>query len=134
MRAAVDRERLQDKLHILYARVEPRAEFGLVHGELGPDHVLVGPHGEPVLIDIEGLMYFDVEVDHTWMRMRFGPQHDPALDDHGLDPARLDFSQYPMHLDLVSGPLRIAEGDFPNREWMLAIADDHLRKALAYEL
>ncbi|WP_371582310.1 hypothetical protein [Streptomyces sp. NBC_01314] len=24
-----------------------------------------------------------------------------------------------MHLDLVCGPLRIAEGDFPNREWML---------------
>jgi hypothetical protein len=36
-------------------------------------------------------------------------------------------------VDLVGGPLRIAEGDFPNREWMLGIADFHLQKALAYD-
>jgi hypothetical protein len=132
VRAAAGRERLEDTLRTLYARVEPRAEFGVVHGELGPDHALVGPRGEPVLIDVEGLMYFDVEVDHTWMRMRFG-EHYPPLGDPGLDPRRMEYYQYTMHLDLVSGPLRIAGGDFPNRQWMLDVADDHLRKALAYE-
>lgn len=130
-RAAEAREQLQDKLRTLYARVEPRSEFGVVHGELGADHVLVGPRGEPVLIDIEGLMYFDVEVEHTWMRMRF-QEHYAPLRDPGLDPVRMAFYQYAMHLNLVGGPLRIAEGDFPNRRWMLDIADDHLRKALAY--
>lgn len=132
-RAAEGRERLEDKLRALYARVEPRSEFGLVHGELCAEHTLVGPQGEPVLIDIEGLMYFDVEVDHAWMRMRFG-EHYPPLRDPGLDPVRMDYYQYTMHLDLVGGPLRIADGDFPNRRWMLDIADDHLRKALAYQV
>jgi hypothetical protein len=131
-RAAEARERLADKLHTLYAAVEPRSEFGLVHGELCAEHTLVGPQGEPVLIDIEGLMYFDVEVDHTWMKMRF-EQHYPPLHDPGLDPVRMKYYQYTMHLDLVGGPLRIAEGDFPNRQWMLDCADYHLQKALAYE-
>jgi hypothetical protein len=132
-RAAEGRERLEEKLHALYGRVEPRAEFGLVHGELCAEHTLVGPRGEPVLIDIEGLMYFDVEVDHTWMRMRFA-EHYPPLHDPDLDPARMAYYQYTMHLGLVGGPMRIAEGDFPNRQWMLDLADRHLQYALAYEV
>ncbi|WP_051451772.1 phosphotransferase family protein [Actinospica robiniae] len=132
-RAAKGREQLEDKLQALYAAVEPRSEFGLVHGELGPDHVLIGPDGEPVLIDVEGLMYFDAEVDHTWMRMRFQEHYQP-LRNPDLDPVRMKYYQYTMHLGLVGGPLRIAEGDFPNREWMLAAADYHLKQALAYEV
>jgi Phosphotransferase enzyme family len=132
-RAAEGREQLEDKLRTLYARVEPRSEFGLLHGELCADHTLVGPHGEPVIIDIEGLMYFDVEVDHCWMRMRF-QEHYPALRIPGLDPVRLKYYQYTMHLDLVGGPMRIADGDFPDRGWMLRLADYHLQKALAYEI
>ncbi len=133
VRAAAGRARLEDKLRTLCATVEPRSEFGLVHGELCAEHTLVGPHGEPVLIDIEGLMYFDVEVDHTWMRMRF-QEHYPPLRNPGLDPVRMKYYQYTMHLDLVGGPMRIADGDFPDREWMLEIADYHLRQALAYEI
>jgi len=33
----------EDKLAALYEMVEPRSEHAVVHGELGPDHVLVGP-------------------------------------------------------------------------------------------
>jgi hypothetical protein len=133
VRAAEGRAQLEDKLRTLYSAVEPRSEFGLLHGELCAEHTLVGPHGEPVLIDIEGLMYFDVEVDHCWMRMRF-QQHYPPLRLPDLDPVRMRYYQYTMHLDLVGGPMRIADGDFPNRDWMLDLADNHLRRALAYEV
>jgi hypothetical protein len=60
---AVLRERLLD----LRRRIEPRQEYSLIHGELGPDHVLVDTEvdtehaHEAVLIDIEGLLFFDVE-------------------------------------------------------------------------
>ena len=47
---------------------------------------------------------------------------------------RLRYYQYTMHLDLVGGPMRIADGDFPDRGWMLRLADYHLQKALAYEI
>ncbi|MFC8722277.1 phosphotransferase family protein [Kitasatospora sp. NPDC057198] len=130
-RAAAAEGALAGKLHALYAAVEPRDGLGVVHGELGPDHVLVGPAGEPVLIDVEDLRYADPEVDHCWTRMRFGPHYE-ALRAPGLDPRRLAFYRYAMHLDLVGGPLRIAAGDFPDRRWMLDVADHHLRRALAY--
>ncbi|WP_245194810.1 aminoglycoside phosphotransferase family protein [Kitasatospora phosalacinea] len=130
-RAAAAEPELAEKLHALHAEVEPRAGLGVVHGELGPDHVLVGPAGEPVLIDVEGLLYADAEIEHCWLRMRFGPHYE-ALRDPALDPRRLAFYRYVMHLDLVGGPLRIAAGDFPDRRWMLDVADHHLRQALAY--
>jgi Phosphotransferase enzyme family len=123
--------RLLEKLNTLAAQVQPRAQLGLIHGELGPDHVLVDRHGDPVLIDIEGLMYFDVEWEHVFMRMRFG-KHYPHLRRDTLDEQRLRFYQLAMHLDLVAGPLRIAESDHPERAWFREIAADHLQRALAY--
>ncbi|GAB3086030.1 phosphotransferase [Micromonospora schwarzwaldensis] len=131
-RAAEGEAMLEGKLRTLHAALGPRAEHGVVHGELCAEHTLVGLDGEPVIIDIEGLMYTDIEVDHCWMRMRFGPHYE-ALRNPDLDPQRVKYYQYVSHLDLVGGPFRIAEGDFPNREWMLDVADFHLQKALAYE-
>ncbi|MFF3562903.1 hypothetical protein ACFYXS_22950 [Streptomyces sp. NPDC002574] len=45
-----------------------RAEYRLIHGELGPDHVLVDADDRVVLIDMEGLMHFDVEWEHVFLR------------------------------------------------------------------
>jgi hypothetical protein len=39
-------------LHDLAAPLSPRTEFALVHGELGPGHVMVDRADRPVLIDI----------------------------------------------------------------------------------
>jgi len=64
--------------------VEPRAELGVVHAELCAEHTLVGPDGEPVLIDIEGLMYTDIEVEHCRMQYyQYVMQsvHSPAITD-----------------------------------------------------
>jgi len=130
-RAARARGRLERALHSLAGPVEPRAATALVHGELGPDHVLLGRGGEPVLIDIEGAMYFDVEVDHVWMRMRFG-EHYAKLSRGGLDADRLRFYQLCMHLDLVAGPLRIAGTSHPEREWFRGVAEHHLKRALQF--
>ena len=130
-RAAQARGRLERTLHSLAGPVEPRAATALVHGELGPDHVLLDRGGEPVLIDIEGAMYFDVEVEHTWMAMRFG-EHYPKLRRAGLDQDRLRFYQLCMHLDLVAGPLRIAETSHPQREWFRGVAGYHLERALRF--
>jgi hypothetical protein len=130
-RAARARGRLEQALHSLAGPVEPRAAAALIHGELGPDHVLLDRRGEPVLIDIEGAMYFDVEVEHTWMRMRFG-EHYPKLRRGGLDEDRLRFYQLCMHLDLVAGPLRIAGTSHPEREWFRGVAEYHLERALRF--
>jgi hypothetical protein len=130
-RAARDGGRLEDLLRGLAAPLVPRQSSGLVHGELGPDHVLLDRGGDPVLIDIEGLMYFDAEWEHSFLGIRFG-EHYPQLARPGLDPDRLRFYRLAMHVSLVAGPLRIADTGHPDRDWFLEIAEHHLRQALAF--
>ncbi|WP_327303539.1 phosphotransferase [Streptomyces sp. NBC_01298] len=129
-RIAAARGRLDDRLRTLRALVAPRTEHGLIHGELGPDHVLVTEDGEAVLIDIEGLMYFDVEWEHVFLRLRFQERYE-ALARPGLDPRRLALYELAMRLSLVAGPLRLLDGDFPDREFMQGIAEHNLEEALA---
>ncbi|AXE88403.1 aminoglycoside phosphotransferase family protein [Streptomyces sp. Go-475] len=129
-RAAAVRRELEETVHALAAEVRPRDRHTLVHGELGPDHVLLTPDGQPALIDIEGLMYSDVEQEHVFLRLRFGPHYD-ALRAPGLDEARMRLYRLSMHLGLVSGPLTLIEGDFPHPERMREIAEHNLQQALS---
>lgn len=120
---------LEDALRTLAAAVSPRSQHALIHGELGPDHVLVDRDGQPVLIDIEGLMFFDVEWEHVFLRLRFG-EHYEWLKRSGLDERRLTFYLLAMRLSLVAGPLRLLDGDFPDRDFMMGIAEYNLQQAL----
>ncbi|MFH9065385.1 phosphotransferase family protein [Streptomyces coeruleorubidus] len=129
-RAAAVRRELEDTIHALAAAVRPRDRHTLIHAELGADHVLLTPDGQPALIDIEGLMYFDVEHEHVFLKLRFGPHYD-ALRAPGLDEARMHLYRLSMHLGLVSGPLTLIEGDFPHPERMREIAEHNLQQALS---
>jgi hypothetical protein len=122
--------RLADRLRSLAADVAPRAGYSLTHGELGADHVLVADDGQPVLIDIEGLRFRDIEAEHTFLRLRFGRHYD-RLRVPGLDERRMAFHTLAMHLSLVAGPLRLLDGDFPDRAFMADIAEFNLGRALA---
>jgi len=130
-RLASARNCLEDIVRGLAAAVRPRSVYGLIHGELGPDHVLVDRLGRPVLIDIEGLMFFDVEWEHAFLRIRFG-DHYQRLNRGALDEQRMAFYTLAMRLSLVAGPLRLLDGDFPEREAMTGIAEHNLQQALAF--
>jgi hypothetical protein len=122
------RARFADRLHELAGRIGPRPGYSLIHGELGPDHVLTDAESRPVLIDIEGLMYFDPEWEHVFLRLRFG-EHYHFLREPGLDPHRLALYRLALHLSLVAGPLRLLDGDFPDRGPMLQIVAYNTRQA-----
>ncbi|MFJ4934524.1 phosphotransferase family protein [Streptomyces pseudovenezuelae] len=130
-RIAGVREDLEESLRRLDAAVRPRGRHSLIHGELGPDHVLLDDRGRPALIDVEGLMYFDVEWEHVFLRIRFQERYDvlraPARE---LDEDRLRLYRLAMHLSLVAGPLRLVEGDFPHPEGMREIAEHNLGEVL----
>lgn len=128
-RIADARDRLAERLHELAAAVRPRAEYSVVHGELGLDHVLVDRAGRPVLIDIEDLMYFDVEWEHVFLRIRLGDDY-PRLAVDGLDQDRLALYLLTQRLSLTAGPLRLLDGDFPDRDFMRSIAEYNLTAAL----
>jgi Phosphotransferase enzyme family len=124
------RPRLEMLLGELIALVPPRREYRLIHGELGPDHVLVDRNGVPVIIDIEGLMYFDVEWEHVFLKIRFG-EHYRLLERVGLDQGRLALYTLAMRLSLIAGPLRLLDGDFPDRAAMTRIVENNIRHTLA---
>ena len=115
------RPRLDETLRALAASVRPRASYGLIHGELGPDHVSIDDRGQPVVVDIEGAMYFDVEWEHAFLRLRFGRDYE-WLRVSGLDEQRMSLYALALDLSLIEGPLRLLDGDYPDREDMLAIA------------
>jgi Phosphotransferase enzyme family len=130
-RVAAVRGQLEDTARELAAAIRPRRQYGLIHGELGPDHVLMDERGHPVIIDIEGLMFFDTEWEHAFLRLRFGASYDWLRAD-GLDEQRLRFYRLALHLSLIAGPLRLLDGDFPDREAMTEIAEVNIARALAF--
>ncbi|MEU3889119.1 phosphotransferase [Streptomyces sp. NPDC029041] len=130
-RIAGARERLEQRLREYAAAVRPRAEYAVVHGELGLDHVLIDRDGNPVLIDMEDLMYFDVEWEHVFLRIRHPHGQVRRLAVGGLDEERLALYTLVQRLSLTAGPLRLLEGDFPDRASMRAIAEHHGNEALA---
>jgi hypothetical protein len=65
------------------------------------------------------------------MRMRFGARYAKLTRD-GLDEDRLRLYQLCMHLDLVAGPLRIADTSHPEREWFRSVAEHHIQCALQF--
>lgn len=119
---------LLDRVAAVGAR-EP-AVHGLVHGELGPDHVLLDADGRPVLVDLEGLMWADVEWEHAFLDLRFG-EHYARLRLPDLEPARLALYRLALHLSLVEGPLRLVAQGFPDAGFMVEIAEHNLGKVLA---
>ncbi|MFG2911856.1 phosphotransferase [Kitasatospora sp. NPDC048298] len=129
-RIAEARDRFAERLRALAAAVRPRAEYSVVHGELGPDHVLVDAEGRPVLIDVEGTMYFDAEWEHVFLRIRLPEADYLPLAADGLDEDRLALYAPAQRLSLTAGPLRLLDGDFPAREAMAGIAEHNLRQAL----
>jgi hypothetical protein len=130
-RVADARGRLEDRLRALAADVRPRAEYSVVHGELGLDHVLLDRDGNPVLIDIEDLMYFDVEWEHVHMQIRLHDDWARTVGVDGLDEHRLALYMLTQRLSLTAGPLRLLDSDFPNRAFMQEIAEYNLNEALA---
>lgn len=130
-RVAQVHEQLEEKIHELAGAVRSRHEYSLIHGELGPDHVLVDEQGDPVIIDIEGTMFFDVEWEHVFLQLRFG-EHYQWLRANDLDEQRLQFYSLAMYLSLVAGPLRLLDGDFPEREAMMGIAQSNIQRTLTF--
>jgi hypothetical protein len=75
-------------------------------------------------------MFFDVEWEHAFLELRFG-EHYRWLRASDLDDRRLRFYRLALCLSLIAGPLRLLDGDYPDREPMLEIAEYNIARALA---
>ncbi len=94
---------------------------------------MVDAEGDPVIIDIENLMYFDVEWEHAHIQIRLDDDDwAKTVGVEGLDEDRFAFYKLTQHLSLTAGPLRLLDSDFPGRAFMLDIAEWNLNEALRF--
>lgn len=123
--------RLLDKLNELESNIKPRARYGYIHGELGPDHVFVNKKLEPYLIDIEGAMFYDIEYEHSFLVLRFG-EHYRFLKNENLDRSRMLFYKLYHHISCTAGGLKLLHRGHPNKKLAKEIADYNYRSALKF--
>jgi len=88
------------------SKLKVRKEFSLIHNELGPEHVLMNKDYDVFLIDIEGLLYADIELEHAYLNFRFDKGYS-YLKRQGLDHDRLIFYKLYLHLSYLYGHLKI---------------------------
>lgn len=124
--------KLLDKLYELETRITPRRRYGFIHGELGPNHVLVTEERlTPCFIDIEGAEFYDIEHEHSFLEMRFGGYYRYLMNDQ-LDENRMRFYKFHHHLSLISGGLKLLQRGFPDQQLARGILDCHTEYALQY--
>ena len=76
-------------------------------------------------------MFFDVEWEHVFLKIRFGEQY-RLLQRASLDERRMALYTLAMCLSLVAGPLRLLDGDFPDRDGMISIVEANIQRTLAF--
>ncbi|MGM7724796.1 phosphotransferase [Metabacillus sp. Hm71] len=123
--------KLLDTLYELESRIKPRTQYRFIHGELGPDHVLVNDELDPFLIDIEGAMFFDIEHEHSFLEFRFGDFY-RFLKNDALDYNRMLFYRFHHHISLTSGGLKLFHRGFPDKQFAKGLADHHSQSALRF--
>ncbi|MNI40530.1 Phosphotransferase enzyme family protein [compost metagenome] len=127
----VNQNKLLDRMYELESLIEPRNCYGFIHGELGPDHILVNEHLEPYLIDIEGAAFFDIEHEHSFLEFRFADHYRYLMNDT-LDPNRMLFYRFHHHIALTSGGLKLLHRGYPDQVFARDLADHHSRCALRF--
>lgn len=75
-------------------------------------------------------MYFDVEWEHVFLRIRLHDAYRPLAVD-GLDEDRLALYMLAQRLSLTAGPLRLLDGDFPDRAFMIRAVSSASRTSCA---
>jgi hypothetical protein len=127
----VSHNELLDKMYELESMIEPRSRYSFIHGELGPDHILVNDKLEPYLIDIEGAEFFDIEHEHSFLKFRFGEYYRYLKNDH-LDMNRMNFYKFHHHISLTDGFLKLLHRGFPNQQFAKDLVEHHSQCALNF--
>jgi hypothetical protein len=117
-------------IHKLETRIVGRETYGFIHGELGPDHVLVNEKLEPYLIDIEGAAFHDIEHEHSFLAFRFGDVYNRYMSGQNLDPDRMRFYRLHHHISCASGGLKLLQRGFPNKAFAEAIYTYNMKSVL----
>lgn len=109
------KKQLIDVSHMLYAKIEERKEYALIHFELGPNHVMVDQKGHTYLIDFEGMKYFDLEYEYSFLQLRFGKYYS-ELSSLEVDNHRMKYYLFYHHIAAIEGAYQLLTQDYYNLE------------------
>jgi len=80
---------VEEKAKKCAGKLDKRNEYTFIHGELGPNHVIVDKDNNAYLIDIEGAKFYDVEEELSFLDMRFNKRF--RRTDSQVDEQRMYF-------------------------------------------
>lgn len=100
---------------LLYGSIETRRTYSLIHWELGPNHVMVNKKDQAYLIDIEGMKYFDLEYEHSFLELRFGEYY-KYLKREDLDMNRMNFYRFNHYIANITGAHQLLMKNYYDRE------------------
>jgi len=97
---------------------------------LAGSHVLVRESDQAVyFIDIEGIHFGDLESEHTFLQLIYGADYS-YLVRADLDPARMAFYKFAMHVSLVyAGSCFMLRG-FHDQAWAESLFKGHFARVL----
>jgi aminoglycoside phosphotransferase (APT) family kinase protein len=126
-------ERIDTKLRTMSSELQPRTSYRLIHGELGPEHILIAQENdEPCFIDIEGAHFFDVEAEHALLSYRFGLDlYQTYFQRDDLDQDRMRFYRFALLVSFVFAGSRFLAKNFHDQEWAQGLFDHSLEQVLA---
>lgn len=91
-------------------KLESRNEYTFIHGELGPNHVIVDKDNNAYLIDIEGAKFYDVEEKLSFLDMRFNKRLKKVADI--VDEQRMYFYYIGHCLGNLRGAVELKQKDY----------------------
>lgn len=110
-----------------------RESLDVMHGHRDP---CFGKIGAPAAGESCEQVVLDLALVHLAEAAAIGPRrerhHYELLRADQLDEQRMRLYRLAEHLSLIAGPLRLADTDFPEREFMVEIAMAHADRALSY--
>ncbi|TVX91692.1 phosphotransferase [Paenibacillus agilis] len=129
----IDEQQAQlfDVIHELELRIKPRQTYHFIHGELGPNHIVIDKQLEPCFIDIDGAMFFDLEFEHSFMAFRFDEQY-RYFKNNALDRNRMLFYKLHHHISYTAGGLKLLQRNFPDRQLAESIVSFNSRCVLEF--
>jgi hypothetical protein len=125
------RAQIQARLEFLQGRLQPRSDYGLIHGELGPEHILVRQDDDtPCLVDVDGARFFDLELEHAFIKFRFGDDYERFFGRDDLDVDRMLFYKLALHVSYVYGSAQLLSKGYHDQAVAQGIFDENLAQVL----
>lgn len=122
---------IREAYNDLYKNIKPRKEYAFIHGELGPNHVLVNKNREMFFIDIECAKYFDKEYENSFLEFRFGDYY-KYLEEENLDKYRMKFYKLSHHIGCLSGALKLTKEDYYDMKDVNGMIKYNLEQVLSF--